>query len=191
MESATLEYKLKRDCHLRKVGGELDSKDYGIAMPANSPYRSIINTAILKLKENNKLNEIRDLWWNTKFGATPCPEEKDENDVEGDLEVENLLGAFLVLIGGLFICLFITAAEFMNEVRNIVVREQVSHKEVFIKELKASLNFFQLQKPVIRNPSRAPSVNSRSSSQKSHKSNRSNIQGQFVNNFLEFEKGQQ
>lgn len=35
---------------------------------------------------------------------------------------------------------------------------QVTHKEVFIKELKASLNFFQLQKPVLRNPSRAPSL---------------------------------
>lgn len=35
MESSTIEYKLKRDCDLKKVGGELDSKDYGIAMPAS------------------------------------------------------------------------------------------------------------------------------------------------------------
>lgn len=39
--------------------------------------------------------------------------------------MENLIGAFLVLIVGLVFCLFITAAEFMDEVRNIVVREQV------------------------------------------------------------------
>lgn len=47
------------------------------------------------------------------------------NDVEGDLEMENLQGAFIVLIAGLGLALVITAAEFANEVRNIVVREQV------------------------------------------------------------------
>lgn len=35
MESCTIDYKLKRNCDLTKVGGELDSKDYGIAMPAS------------------------------------------------------------------------------------------------------------------------------------------------------------
>lgn len=38
MESVTIEYKQKRNCALRKVGGELDSKDYGIAMPASMYY---------------------------------------------------------------------------------------------------------------------------------------------------------
>lgn len=36
MESSTIEYKLKRNCDLKKVGEELDSKDYGIAMPASA-----------------------------------------------------------------------------------------------------------------------------------------------------------
>lgn len=36
MESSTIDYKLKRNCCLKKVGGELDSKDYGIAMPAST-----------------------------------------------------------------------------------------------------------------------------------------------------------
>lgn len=35
MESSSIEYKLKRNCELNKVGGELDSKDYGIAMPSS------------------------------------------------------------------------------------------------------------------------------------------------------------
>lgn len=35
MESVAIEYKLKRNCDLKKVGGELDSKYYGIAMPAS------------------------------------------------------------------------------------------------------------------------------------------------------------
>lgn len=35
MESSNIDYKLKRNCDLKKVGDWLDSKDYGIAMPAS------------------------------------------------------------------------------------------------------------------------------------------------------------
>lgn len=35
MESSNIDYKLKRNCNLKKVGDLLDSKDYGIAMPAS------------------------------------------------------------------------------------------------------------------------------------------------------------
>lgn len=35
MESSAIEYKLRRDCRLKKIGGELDNKYYGIAMPAS------------------------------------------------------------------------------------------------------------------------------------------------------------
>ena len=32
MESSSIEYIMERDCDLTKVGGELDSKSYGIGM---------------------------------------------------------------------------------------------------------------------------------------------------------------
>ncbi|XP_048485516.1 glutamate receptor ionotropic, kainate 2 [Plutella xylostella] len=185
MESCTIEYKLKRNCELKKVGGELDSKDYGIAMPANSPFRSQINGAILRLKELTRLDEIKNHWWNDVNGAKNCSVDKDTEDVEGDLELKNLSGAFIVLVAGLFCSLVITAAEFMNEVRNIVVREQVTHKEAFIQELKTSLNFFQLQKPVLRNPSRAPSV---AASAASDRDARVNARLTSAANFLDLEK---
>ncbi|XP_026319013.1 glutamate receptor ionotropic, kainate 2-like [Hyposmocoma kahamanoa] len=160
MESSNIDYKLKRNCNLKKVGDLLDSKDYGIAMPANSPFRKIINNAILKLKELTILSNITDKWWNEMYGAKDCSAGKEDaqDDIEGDMELENLVGLFLLTVLGLIISVLITAGEFMNEVRNIVVREQVSHKEAFVKELRASLNFSQTQKPVLRNPSRAPSM---------------------------------
>ncbi|GBP79800.1 Glutamate receptor ionotropic, kainate 3 [Eumeta japonica] len=300
MESSTIEYKLKRNCELAQIGSNLDSKDYGIAMPANSPFRTIINMAILSLKENTKLEAIRKVWWEEKYDAVQCEEyashqqvdsvnlkplsryrfdvkitsseredllssvfglrnfnivtmsterfkvyridlqragghhrpwaratseesvaeeDADADNVEGDLEMKNLIGAFYVLVVGLVLCMFITAAEFMNEVRNIVVREQssvpqkekrnpyrimcfvvrpsvcssvgqeplsqeraeVTHKEAFIKELKASLDFSQLQKPVLRNPSRAPSV-------APHSRERSASYAASLSAFLELEK---
>ena len=32
MESTTIEYQTERDCQLQQVGGQLDSKSYGIAL---------------------------------------------------------------------------------------------------------------------------------------------------------------
>lgn len=158
MESSTIEYKLKRNCELKKVGGELDTKDYGVAMPSNSPFRSQINRAILHLQELTILDKIRKKWWEEMYGAQQCPEETEKGDVEGDLEMENLIGAFLVLIIGLVFCILISIGEFLFECHNIVIREQVTYKEAIRKELKASLDITKNEKPVLRNPSRAPSL---------------------------------
>lgn len=35
MENTGIEYEMERDCDLRQVGGWLDSKGYGIAMPVS------------------------------------------------------------------------------------------------------------------------------------------------------------
>lgn len=66
----------------------------------------------------------------------------------------------------------------------------MTHKEAFIQELKASLNFFQLQKPVIRNPSRAPSSQSDDSTGSGSKSERSrrDIRQTYLENFMDLEK---
>ncbi|KPJ19825.1 Glutamate receptor, ionotropic kainate 3 [Papilio machaon] len=140
-----------------------------------------MNANKVVLVNNNDEGEKRVINGKGKYAFFMESQEEDKNDVEGDLEIKNLIGAFLVLIGGLVLALFITAAEFMNEVRNIVVRERVTHKEVFIKELKASLNFFQLQKPVLRNPSRAPSAASSFQTVNKERAN-------GIDNFLDLER---
>lgn len=39
MESTTIEYVVERNCDLTQVGGMLDSKGYGIAMPPSKKQR--------------------------------------------------------------------------------------------------------------------------------------------------------
>lgn len=39
MESSSIEYETERDCELKQVGGRLDSKGYGIAMPVSKLIR--------------------------------------------------------------------------------------------------------------------------------------------------------
>lgn len=71
MESSSIEYIMERDCDLAKVGGELDSKSYGIGMKKNAPFKGEINQAILKLQENGKLHMLKNKWWKQK-GAKNC-----------------------------------------------------------------------------------------------------------------------
>ena len=71
MESSSIEYIIERDCNLAKVGGELDSKSYGIGMRKNSPYKKEINQAILRLQENGVLHKLKNKWWKQK-GAKNC-----------------------------------------------------------------------------------------------------------------------
>lgn len=91
IESTSLEYIIERNCNLTQVGGLLDSKGYGIAMPVSeyityksekcftqitlititcsqtdSPYRTHISQAVLKLQEEGKLHRLKQKWWKEK-----------------------------------------------------------------------------------------------------------------------------
>ena len=59
MESTTIEYVVERECDTTQIGGLLDSKGYGIALPPGSPYRMPISSAILKLQEAGRLHVIK------------------------------------------------------------------------------------------------------------------------------------
>lgn len=90
MESTSIEYQVERKCDLQQVGGTLDSKGYGIGLPvseydaprycgapsyardaasavrlsvADSPYRTKVNGALLKLQEKGVLQELKEKWW--------------------------------------------------------------------------------------------------------------------------------
>jgi ionotropic glutamate receptor len=52
MESTSIEYVIERNCDLMQVGGLLDSKGYGIAMPLSEYYKILI---IILLKTENSI----------------------------------------------------------------------------------------------------------------------------------------
>lgn len=52
MESTSIEYVIERNCELTQVGGMLDSKGYGIAMPpSTSNYIFLINYVLINAKK--------------------------------------------------------------------------------------------------------------------------------------------
>ena len=55
MEAASIEYHVERYCDLKQLGGLLDSKGYGIALPKDSPYTAAISAGVLSLQEDGVL----------------------------------------------------------------------------------------------------------------------------------------
>merc|ERR1712128_228427 len=66
MESASIQYLVERRCKLSQVGGLLDSKGYGIATKKGTPYKDLLDYAILKLMEGGTLHKLRIKWWKQK-----------------------------------------------------------------------------------------------------------------------------
>jgi len=57
---------------LLQVGGLLDSKGYGIATHPSTPYKHLLDNAILKLMEGGTLHKLRVKWWKQKRGGGAC-----------------------------------------------------------------------------------------------------------------------
>lgn len=126
MESLSIEYNVQKNCNLTQVGSLLDSKGYGIALPAQSPYRTLINQAILKLQEDGTLSKLKTRWWVEKNGG----EGKCKTDTGGggdtpELGLDNVGGVFLVLGAGLFVATIVGILDFLWNIRAIAIEEKV------------------------------------------------------------------
>ncbi|KAI4897877.1 hypothetical protein NFI96_032848, partial [Prochilodus magdalenae] len=74
LESTMNEYiEQRKPCDTMKVGGNLDSKGYGVATPKGSALRSAVNLAVLKLNEQGLLDKLKNKWWYDKGECPPTP----------------------------------------------------------------------------------------------------------------------
>ncbi|XP_011170993.1 glutamate receptor ionotropic, kainate 2 [Solenopsis invicta] len=148
MESTTIEYEMERKCEIMKIGGLIDNKGYGIAMPRNSPYRTKINNAILALAESGTLQEIKKKWWIERGGGKCKENEADKSTNSAELGLASVGGVFMVLMLGCAASVFIAICEFLWNIRKVAVREKITPREALVAELKFVVNIFALTKPV-------------------------------------------
>ncbi|XP_047531049.1 glutamate receptor ionotropic, kainate 2 isoform X2 [Vanessa atalanta] len=143
MESTTIEYVVERNCDLTQVGGMLDSKGYGIAMPPNSPYRTAISGAVLKLQEEGKLHILKTKWWKEKRGGGSCRDETSKSSsTANELGLANVGGVFVVLMGGMGVACVIAVCEFVWKSRKVAVderKEEASLCSEMASELRSAL----------------------------------------------------
>lgn len=113
MESSMLEYYIERDCQLQRIGGLLDSKGYGIALPKGSPLRHLLSQTVLQLQERTTLVALKNKWWKDKSGLS-C---SAANEEEKRPLFHNILGIFYVLLAGLIIAMLFAISEYFIESR--------------------------------------------------------------------------
>ncbi|EZA54693.1 glutamate receptor ionotropic, kainate 2 isoform X2 [Ooceraea biroi] len=148
MESTSIEYKMERNCEIDKIGGLIDNKGYGIALPRNSPYRTPINRAILTLGEKGTLQQLKKKWWQEIGGGQCKKADADKNANTSELRLANVGGVFLVLMCGCGASLIIAICEFLWNVRKVAVREKITPWEALVAELKFAVNIWAVTKPV-------------------------------------------
>uniref|UniRef100_A0A1W7RAA1 Glutamate receptor 1 n=1 Tax=Hadrurus spadix TaxID=141984 RepID=A0A1W7RAA1_9SCOR len=139
MESVSIEYLAERNCELTQIGGLLDTKGYGIATPAGSPYTTLLSSAILKLQETGKLHNLKVKWWKKKGGGLCVEDEKKTSTSTNELGLANVGGVFVVLLAGLGSACVIVVIEFIAHTRKKPREERVSLPREMIKELRRAI----------------------------------------------------
>nr|XP_015817363.2 glutamate receptor 1 isoform X1 [Nothobranchius furzeri] len=116
LESSMNEYiEQRKPCDTMKVGGNLDSKGYGVATPKGSPLRIPVNLAVLKLNEQAILDKLKNKWW---YDKGECGhKDSGRKDKTSALSLSNVAGVFYILIGGLGLAMLVALVEFCYKSR--------------------------------------------------------------------------
>ncbi|KAL8560807.1 hypothetical protein ACOMHN_064092 [Nucella lapillus] len=147
-ESTAVEYAVARDCDLTNIGGNLDSKGYGIATPTGSLYREIFTTEILRLKEAQKIHELKTKWWKRELGAKDCLAEEGAKGSASELTVDKVGGVFVVLMGGVVAGFFMAICEFMWKARKNARKDQQTLCSEMAEEFRFAVRCFGSKKSV-------------------------------------------
>uniref|UniRef100_A0A1A8GAQ2 Glutamate receptor n=1 Tax=Nothobranchius korthausae TaxID=1143690 RepID=A0A1A8GAQ2_9TELE len=116
LESTMNEYiEQRKPCDTMKVGGNLDSKGYGIATPKGSPLGNAVNLAVLKLNEQGLLDKLKNKWWYDKGECGSGGGESKEKT--SALSLSNVAGVFYILVGGLGLAMMVALVEFCYKSR--------------------------------------------------------------------------
>ena len=63
IESPGAEYATAQNCGLATVGGNINTRNYGIVTQRDSAYRKILNVALLELMDQGLIQKLKQKWW--------------------------------------------------------------------------------------------------------------------------------
>merc|ERR1719384_1061929 len=140
MEAAAIEYHVERKCDLKQLGGLLDSKGFGIALPKDSPYTAAISQGVIRLIEKGVVARLKKKWWEEQRGGGSC---KVAGGGSSDqMSVAALAGLYMMLIAGIAFAAIIAICEFTWRKRKLAVDENTSIWLEMLEALKFAINPF-------------------------------------------------
>ncbi|XP_067949730.1 glutamate receptor 4-like [Watersipora subatra] len=136
-ESTTNEFANQRKpCNTMKVGENLDSKNYGIAMQRGHKLRHQVTLAILKMLESGELTKLEQTWW---YDKGQCTNDEGKSAMKAALSLSNVAGVFYILIGGLLIAMFCALLEFVVKSVQDAKRFKKSFREAMKSKARLSI----------------------------------------------------
>jgi len=63
IESSGADWAMSQYCDLKTIGGDINLRNYGIAMKLGAKMRKDINIGLLKLMEDGSISQIKNKWW--------------------------------------------------------------------------------------------------------------------------------
>uniref|UniRef100_A0A673NEF9 Glutamate receptor n=1 Tax=Sinocyclocheilus rhinocerous TaxID=307959 RepID=A0A673NEF9_9TELE len=139
LESTMNEYtEQRKPCDTMKVGGNLDSKGYGVATPKGSQLRTPVNLAVLKLSESGVLDKLKNKWWYDKGECGPKDSGSKDKSSQA-LSLSNVAGVFYILVGGLGLAMLVALIEFCYRSRNEAKRMKLTFTEAMRNKARLSI----------------------------------------------------
>ncbi|XP_045465675.1 ionotropic receptor 25a-like [Harmonia axyridis] len=140
-------------CDLVSVGEEFSKKPYALALQQGSPLKEKLNTAILELVNQRKLEELRLKWWDHNPEAKKCPLPEDPSD---GISVANIGGVFIVILVGIGLAIVILCIEYF------FYSKQKQDKVELVRGIPSSsrspLEIFDGNQMTLRNRARMPNA---------------------------------
>ena len=107
-EGPVLAHNLISDCDVFSVGEEFQSFEYAFGLPKDSPYKSLIDSYLLKFREEGFIDI---LWKKWSSGNSVCSQSGIGKKVT--LDLNTLAGVFYLLLSGVGISFLLFSVEFV------------------------------------------------------------------------------
>ena len=132
-ESPVLAHNLRSDCDIFSVGKDFQSFEYAFGLPKGSPFKTLIDSHLLKFREDGYIDI---LWQKWSAGQSVCTNSALGVSVKFDLD--KLAGVFFMLCTGLGISFILFTVEYVYA----ALREAEQSDELtFWKALKRRIRF--------------------------------------------------
>lgn len=137
------------NCDLQSVGNEFSRKPIAIAVQQNSDLKDKLSSAILKLLNQRKLENLKEKWWNRNMERKECQDSKRQSD---GISINNIGGVFIVIFIGVILACITLVIEYwyFKKKESKVITVEPNKKHFNHPENKFSTDFIHNQERMLR-----------------------------------------